>query len=386
MAKWRYIFSDLLTDTDVAEIDIPNPSFDSRIIVPGAFSTTIAVNNRSVADQVNKVIPDPDGVPQTICHVMRGGDIWDSYIIWTANPNIDETGNIAVALQGATIESWLDHRLCQDASFAAADQIDIARSLLTDAQIGDLSSPWATISANLGITTSPAGESGVIVDRAYLTTEAAMVGQRLQELANSDDGFEYRIRSYVSPDTGKRVREWNWGYPSVGGVGTHVFESPGSIMSFGYPIDVTAGGTAFWTRGDSVDDDVTADSQPLMAGPVTSDDLFNRGWVWLDHVQDFSGVSDLSTLQGYATWLQTVRRGGVRIATATVRLGDKPTSEILRPSQLGDTAQVVVKNDLWPLLQASWRVVGIGMKPAQRSAGQDVATLVFADVPDKPGA
>jgi hypothetical protein len=379
VAAWRYVFADLLTDTDVAEIEVTGARFDSRIIIPGAFSATIPVPNPAIAAQARTVIPDPFGVPQTICHVMRGGDIWDSYVIWTAEPSLDGKGTLSVSLQGATLESWLDHRLTSDADFVGVDQIDIARTLLANAQVGHPASPWWPISANLGITTAPAGGSGVLRDRSYLITEATMVGQRLQELANCDNGFEYRITVYRDPDTGVRVRQWTWGYPMLGSSDTaRTYESPGDILSFKYPVDVTAGGTAFWVRGDSIQDDATADSQPLMAGPVTAEDLFARGWVWLDHVADLSGVSDLTELGGYAQWLANAKSGGVRIAQADIRLTDRP--DILTPAQLGNYAQLVVKNDLWPLLQGTWRVVGISVTPQDRSSGQDKATLIFADI------
>jgi hypothetical protein len=383
VAEYRYVFADVLSDADIAELDVTNPSMDRRIIQPGAFSCDIPIPSKDVGALVKRVIPDPQTrVPQSIVHVYQDGLIWGSYIIWTSKVAVDGRGRTVVSVQGATLESWLNRRLLDaDVTFAQADQIDIARALLLEAQAGWL--PYYD-SANLGIT-ALGGTSGVKRDRTYLKSEAATVGKRLEELANVNDGFEWMINTWLDESIGARRREWVWGYPGLGQQDTaHAFELPGNITALTVTQDVTSAGTAFWARGDTPESDVTAAAQPLMtAAPIVSDDLLSAGWIWLDSVSDHQGVTEIGTLQDYAAWYAETQAGAIRTIEASVRL---PDSGAFHPSRLGDYALLTAVTEFWPLddqraptFTAAVRVVGMKLKPATRGNGVDIADFVLAD-------
>jgi hypothetical protein len=76
MADYTYRFADLLSDSDIAELELSGVKFDRRIIQPGAFSANITVTNRDIADQVKKIVPG-----KTLVHVYRDADVWGTYII-----------------------------------------------------------------------------------------------------------------------------------------------------------------------------------------------------------------------------------------------------------------------------------------------------------------
>ncbi len=388
MASYRFVFADLLSDADIAELDLSNVSMDRRIIQPGSFSADIPVPNRDVGAQVRKILPDPiTRVPQSICHVYQDGLIWGSYVVWTWKASVSERGFTTVSIQGATLESWLNRRMLDaDKTFVQVDQIEIARQLLLEAQNAWL--PYAD-SANLGIT-ALSGTSGKLRDRTYLKSEATSVGKRLEELANVSDGFEWMINTWLDESIGSRRREFVWGYPGLGQLeSAHTFELPGNITNLVVTHDVTEAGTAFWARGDTPESDVTAAAEPLMtAQPLVVDSLLSAGWPWLDYVSDHQGVTVLSTLQDYATWYAQTRAGTVRTIEVSVRL---PDVGAFHPSRLGDYALLNAVTEFWPLddthaptFSAIVRVVGIELQPATRGEGVDIAKLVLSDENTNP--
>ena len=362
---YTYRFADLLTDRDVAELELDSVRFDRRIIVPGSFSCSIQVANEEVAARVKNIIPG-----KTVCYVYRNQEIWGAYIIWTMRVTSPQRGPVKVDLTGATMESWLYRRLLdQDLTFNQVDQITIARELIETAQTG-----WTPFqdNADLGIETL-SGTSGFLRDRLYKRDEAATVGQRLEELANVDSGFEYIIDVYYDPSTDTRRRLWKWGYPALGESNNFwSFQQPGNILGFELTYDAVEGATAFWTRGDSIEDDVTEEAVPLMTtSPAFATEYMVRGFPHLDKVVDYSGVTSLVTLENYAAWWRDNRGGVILIPQIEVR-GDDLDSQLFTPARLGEYASIAIENVYFPLISGApgysgnFRVVGLEVTPDQR--------------------
>ena len=359
---YTYRFASLLSDADLAELDLQDVKFDRRIIIPGTFSGKVAVTNPTIAQEVRKVIPG-----KTIVHVYRGSDIWGSYIIWSARVR-GEGVKTTVEYTGASLESWFYRRIIDvdELTYNDTDQIDIARDLVGNAQIGWIPYQQA---ADLQIGFQP-GVSGVLRDRTYKKTEAASVGQRLEELANVDDGFEYMIRTYIGDD-GYRVRELVWGYPSLNfGTGSFNYFYPGNISSYELMYDATDAGTAFWARGDTIESDYTEDAVPLMTEfPVLAGNFFDLAWPHLDKVFDYSSVTQISTLEKYAEYWAATRAGVVIIPQVEVM----PDNFAFSPNLLGSYATFTITDDFFPLdengsptFTGSYRIVGVEVTPDER--------------------
>lgn len=375
---YTYRFADLLTDRDVAELEVDSVRFDRRIIVPGSFSGLVNVSNEDVARRTKAVVPG-----KTVCHVYRDQEIWGSYIIWTVRVQAPQRGPVRVEFTGASLESWLYRRLLDvDVTYNQLDQIQIANNLIDIAQAG-----WAPYeaNANLGIEFR-SGSSGVLRDRIYRKDEAAMVGQRLEELANVDDGFEYLIDVYYDPDANERKRLFKWGYPQIGDSNNFwSFQQPGNILGFELTFDAVEGATAFWTRGDSIEDDVTNEAIPLMTEePAFATEFMNGGYPHLDRVVDYSGVTSLITLEKYAQWWRDNRGGIVTIPQLEVR-ADDTDFQLFTPQRIGEYASIAIENVYFPLVDGSpsysgnYRVVGLEVTAHQRSQIEKHRLIIAQD-------
>lgn len=374
---YTYRFASLLSDADIAELDLSGVKFDRRIIVPGAFSGTVTVSNQEIARQVKQVVPG-----KSIVHVYRDSEIWGTYIIWQARVKSNRA-TTTVEFTGASLESWFYKRIVDmdELSFTDTDQIDILRDLVFNAQIG-----WLPYEANadLHITVAPqTGISGVNRDRQYFKTEGASVGQRIEELANVDDGFEYMIRTYVD-GTDTRVRELVWGYPGLNmTVDTFNYFYPGNIKSYELTYDATDAATAFWARGDTIESDYAEDAKPLMTQfPVLAGDYFDAGWPHLDKVVDYSSVSEIKTLENYAAFWAATRSGLVMIPVMEI----VPGGVDFNPNLLGSYATFTITDPFFPLdkngsptYSGTFRVVGIEVTPDERSTSETFRFVIADD-------
>lgn len=381
MAQYRYVFADLLTDTTLAELDLSGVTFDRRICQAGSFSATVAVPNAEIAAQVQRIVPRDDttiatGPGRTVVHIYRGEALWGTYVIWTATVKSDSRGQITVDLQGATLESYLDHReIREDIELIQADQLDIARYLVAHMQT---QGPDASV----GIEAGGDPTSGIIRDRTYLASEAATYGQRLTELAQVTDGPEWMIRTWQDPATGRRRREFVVAN-RLGDANTrHVWTQPGDIVSWEYPADATSAATSWQCRGDTIQDDLSADSEPLLGGIWENPAYPAAGWPLLESTVDYQGVTSLDTLNDYAAWWAANRSGMIRIPQITVRLDDDTD---FTPNALGDSASIKISDGVWfppGTFARTWRIIGCEITPPTRDAGETM-TLIFEQPADE---
>ncbi|MEU8196331.1 hypothetical protein AB0C10_21345 [Microbispora amethystogenes] len=379
---YRYTAHDLLTGAYLADIYPTNVSFDRRIGEPGMFSGVLAIPNRRVADQVARIIPrygyDLSSGPGRIAvHVWRAGVLWGVYWIHGALPSKSRRGGITIQLRGSTLEAFLDNVPVETDLLFQADQIDNARSL-----IGDM---LALEGANIGLTLQD-GTSGVARDLVVKADDNPTYGGALRAYAQATGGFEYVIDPRVVGGITQRL--WRWGYPAILGDKTHVFtESPsgGDILDWGEEIDALRGATRIRVRGGTPEvEDSAEGSKPAVSDWTDAAEHLAAGWPRYGRVIDHPAESVYTEdLNGYAQrWIATLP-GAVRIYSATVALGAKPS---ISPSSLGDQVRRVQINEWWPRtsdgaagFDASQRLIGIGITPVARGTGREEAQLILEE-------
>lgn len=382
---YKFNFCDLRTDDFICNLDLRDVSYSRLIGEAGSFSATVDVVDDVTAALVASVVPrwvehatDPDslstGPGRCVCHVYRNGIIWGSYFITKAQVELDGRGAIKVTLTGSSLESYLNAVEIRDTlTYTATDQLDIARDLINSMQ--------AETFANIGLT-QQSGTSGVLRDREYKAGEGGTFGQRLKELADVDDGFEYMIE-VSDPGTGSRTRLVRYGYPRLGVAADHVFQQPGNVLSWSQEINALSGATSYRARGETINTDASTPSEPLMSAEANATQHLDAGWPRIDKTLDYSTVKDVDTLDLYATRWATERPGALRVHQVTVRLDDTEWT----PANLGDTVRVMLSNHWWPIRNGGasfdhrWRVIGVQVRATSRGASE-TATFTFQEEAD----
>ena len=370
MAVYGYVFADLLTDTNITELALQEVQMQRRIVIPGTFQASYPMTNLTETERARKIIPG-----RTIVHVFRESDLLLSFPIWYAKPAEDEDGNLTLELSGASLESYAYRRKIRaDLSYVQQDQLDIARALLTHMQ--------SRTEGDIGLELL-GGDSGVIRDRNYKTSESGSYGERLEQLANVLNGFEYIVRTRLDPVTGGRVKEWVPGYPALGNPAPNIeISQPGRVKSWSYPDDATETATSWQARGDTLQDDLSQQSEPLMSDVFEDTERLAAGWPLLDRTEDFSSVRVKATLDAHAQALRDTRSGSVRVPTVSVHFGDR---FVIHPNLVGSWARFTLVNDYFPLdgdgeptLSRSSRIVGLDYTPDSDDS-DEYANVIFME-------
>ena len=299
-ALYRYTVHRFLDGEYQGDIEPIDVKFDHRLGEAGTFNATLEIANPTQSDLVAQLVPrhrsEIDRGPGPLAvHVWRGGDLWGWYWLTGATVRWEQRGRPTVELRGAGPEAWLlQVEIQEDLQFWATDQVEIARSLLQHLQTLE--------GADLRLLLQD-GTSGVLRDRTYLAADKSSYGQRLRELSEVENGFEWRILPRV--EGGSVVREWQWGYPTLGDPeALHVVSaSPhgGDVIGWSIDIDALRGGTHFRVRGDAPPAEDTSEPQPpLMSSVHRATAHLAAGWPRIDRTEDRQGVTVKQTLEEYA--------------------------------------------------------------------------------------
>lgn len=377
---YRFLICDLLTDEEVADVEFEAVSYDHRINVPGIFSGKLPLVNPRLSKLWNRVMPRDtqdlsSGVGRHIIHVIRGGDLWGSYWLWYGKVSQSRGSSPVADVKGMSLDGYMQSVEIQaDLAFTGMDQVEVMRQLVAHMQ----SDPRA----DLGIAVQ-AGTTGVQQDFTVVVGDKARYGQKLQEIANADQGFQYRINTRIAG--GVRIRELVWGFPVLGQVNTrHDFAQPGSVLDWSEEHDATRGGTRWTAQGDSTNNDLSLASGPLLSTVAEATAHLAAGWPRIDRTVQYPGVRDLPTLNAFAAYWAATAPGVTRVYTTTVELPDNST---FTPHLLGDYAALRLVNERYPETDDGvasfvhdWPVVGLEIKPPYRDNDIEEATLIYAGV------
>ncbi|WP_327374707.1 hypothetical protein OG393_12395 [Streptomyces sp. NBC_01216] len=359
---YRALFCDLRTDRVLDVLPLTEAKFDDFIGKPGSLTATVPLPEGRLAVRARDALRPG----RTAVWLERDGDIWWGGVLWTCTPASDEQGRLKVQFQAGTFDSYLDHRILSgDLAGTAADQFDIARTLVTHAQ----EQPGGDIGISLGHELS-----GVTRDYAYDYSALGRVRELLDKLAQPADGFEWRVHCYRDTQ-GRRVKRLQLGHPRIQtGHFDIVLDHPGQVLTYSLPADSTVQANVWVARGESANTDQAQESRPLTVREETPDDL-TGGWPRLEQTSDHSGVRDGDTLRSLARAELSRQNRPETIPELTVLLDGRIT-----PALLGARVRLRI-HDLWHPegLDRPYRIVGLAVNPPQRTKAE-TATLYLEGV------
>ena len=225
-----------------------------------------------------------------------------------------------------TVEGYFLRRHVPSRAYIQRDQADIAADLASIC--GD----------EVGIPLEyDCPKTGVLRDATYSNDEDGKVYIRLQELAASENGFNWTVDVEWANDKHSRIRYvFRTGYPHLGyrtNTPEHVFEMPGNITGFD--------GNESWGEGDAAThvsgSGDGAGETKLVSAPIIDTVREAADYVRLEERRQFSNVSDLDDLKGRTQAMAAELFGGQNVVTVTVRDG---VGTSLGDLTLGDSARV----------------------------------------------
>ncbi|QKW08036.1 hypothetical protein HUT18_18280 [Streptomyces sp. NA04227] len=354
-SAYRVLVCDLRSDRLLDVLPLHDVTIDDFLGKPGSLKGTVPIPNRAMAARVRPIL-----VPgRTALWVERGRDIWWGGILWTTEAAKDERGFVSVGIQAGTVDTYLDHRILFDTLEAKnLDQFDIARDLVDYVQ--------ATPGGDLGIGYDTA-LSGVKRSRKFSRTDLPRVRELLDKLAGTEGGFEWRIRCFRDPATGRRARQLDLGHPVIArGEAALVLDSPGPVLTYKFPTDATVQANVWQSRGASTNTNQAAATKPLVSELLIAEDDLAAGWPRLDGTSDYTSEETQQGLDEHARADAAAARRPVSIPEITVHLGKQIT-----PDLLGRTVRLRIR-DLWfpNGYDVRHRVVGITVTPPERGRAE----------------
>lgn len=320
---YRYALHDLLTRAELVE-HIPVEITDYSRALTEAGSMTAALN---LADDRNlKFDPWSNTLPRrTTLVVLRDEVVIAEYIIWQRPPY--KPSDRKLNISASEIRSYFDHRLLRPTtgpgsaktlSFTQADQFDIFRALLADCQAVTFNGQPV---GDIGIEADPTVMSGVLRDHrdvqdtadAYHGYEFATYGDLLDTLANLDNGFEWRIDSYLDSDRTLR-RALRLGYPTLGhapDVDAVTLEYPGVVADYEWPEDGSTSANYIATIG-------AGEEAALLWGEAYSSAELAAGWPLLERTTSYKSATSTTILNAHATADVAALSGDIVVPSLTV--------------------------------------------------------------------
>ncbi|MFC9591735.1 hypothetical protein [Streptomyces sp. NPDC056944] len=369
---YRAIFCDLLTDQTLDILPLRDVSFDDYIGKAGSLSGTIPIPSQAIADRVKKV---REG--RTAVYLERGGDLWWGGIVWTSTLQSSGRGVLTLGIQAATFDSYAGRRRIRtDITYdTPTDQVEIARRLWRELDVQAYpDAPEGEEPRRLGIT------FGDEIPKFQKTAswrkgDETVYLEALDQLAATEDGFEYQILVYRDPVTGSRIRQLRLGEPKiVTGATDLVFDRPGVILSYSFPYDATRGGTTALARGSSTNANAAAESRPIFSTQQYASDLLVDGWPLIDLSSDHNEITDPLALDSVAATELKQARGAVVIPSVSIHLGG-----IVPPALLGRVARIRITDEWYSQgLDARYRIIGVKITPPERGR-PDTAELYLEE-------
>lgn len=323
--RWTFYAVEIATGRVVSELMLANVKAQIRLTSAGSFSAELPVTQYSdpviIANLLQITTPGKYSVV-----VDLDGQIVGEFAIWTRERDI--SGN-TVNLSGLELVSLLDHRMMWDWAWTGVEQLDIAKFL---AQEGFTSALGYVTAA---MTFPPYTPSGVPRDRNTYKKLDGSIGQRLRELSQVDNGFDYYVHNAWAQTSQLVVqRSFTMAYPRAGVDQAFTFELAGNLATGKLTEDASSLASRAFALG------ATTNNVPLI-GERDDLTLVNQGYPLLDRSGSWTSVTAQSTINDYAQALLVgSQTGGTNQPLVATVFAD--VDPMFGQYGLGDRVQVVI--------------------------------------------
>lgn len=354
---YTYLFTDLLTDTVLAELPLSGTAYSRQLNGPGGLDATLNVAGLQAALQSQweaatrpwrtAVWVDRDGL------LVYGGPVitrrWQS-------------ASRTVSLGSSDWSAYLGRRsLRTRLRDLGVDQFQIARDIVAQVQ--------AVPFGNVGLAVS-SGASGVLRDVTYEPWERKWALEALTELAEQDNGFDWRLDVAYGGPTGF-LRTLVLGYPQLGAPAETtglVFAKPGAIIDYAWPEDGSLTATTVDALGNG------EGTNMLISTAATAGMLGT--WPVLEAQVSYKDERVKANLDAKAAYNAAGLSGDTVLPVLTVRADSEPRLGTYNP---GDMAKISVVDERFPAgMDTVDRIATIKVTPATSTEPDSVELTMAA--------
>jgi hypothetical protein len=320
MASYRYILTNVLTGSVLAEVPFESASFSHVLNAPGAFAGTLGLKQPAKLESVLKSLlsPSTSSLGKLALYVERDGVIVWGGMLWTGEPDLDAG---TFSLNGEGFLSYFRRRVLRAQKvYVQQDQTTgIAKNLIDYAQ--------SVTGGSIGIDTSGVATSGVLRDRTYEAFERKFIGEAIEQLAAVENGFDFRFDSSWSGGT--ILNRFLTSYPNTGRQTNFVLEVGAQLARLSIKVDATSIAT-------NVDEIGAGEGDLGLIATVSNPGLIGV-YPLLDDVESHVDVNVLATLTAYANRRLSVGRMPVVIPSVDY---DPSLEPVLGSYVVGDIMRV----------------------------------------------
>lgn len=357
MSSYRYLFTDTLTNTVLAELPLTSVSGTQALNAAGTLNGDILLSgvNAKALNVANATIPMRCSV-----YVDRDGSIiWGGIIVNREYAS----ANQHLKITAREFESYFERRrITSSVNFTAVDQFTVAQTLINNAQ--------AVTGGNIGVVV-PTNLSGVTVSKTYYNYELKSVYSALLDLSQATNGFDFNI-ACAYDGAGNPSKTLVLSYPRSGIVYSSssptapVFEFPaGNVVEYSLSEDGSLAAETIYALG-------AGNSDGKLIATASSTTNLSAGWPLLEDSINYSDISDATLLGNLATG----RLNGVALPPQTLKLVIPPyVDPVFNGStyKIGDDCRVRILDDRFPTgLDQTYRITSLSFQPGENNAPERV--------------
>lgn len=364
MTAYRYIFTDILTNQVIDELELTGVSFTQQLNSAGSLSGSLLLTGTpNPTSALSATIPGRCAI-----YVDRNGVIVWGGVIWARSYN-SNTQHISIT--ASEWESYLDHRkITQTTSFYGTDPVVAARQLVSASQ----SVPYG----NVGITVGNETSTNPTLARTFYAYEMKSVLSALQDLAKAGTtaagttGFDFAIKCAYD-NSGNITRTFTVGWPRLGtaysstSTTVPVFEFPaGNLAEYEYPEDGSLVANTLYATG-------AGSNEGKLVYSARDTTKFAAGWPLLEASTSYSDVIDANMIQDLASG----QVAATSYPPTVLKLVANPSTDpVFGSYAIGDDARVRIVDSRFPAgLDATYRITGLTLTPGETGPERVTLTL-----------
>lgn len=359
MSSYRYLFTDTVTGSVLAELQLTGVNFTQALNTSGTLNASLLLSGvPAAANAEAATIP-----MRCSLYVDRDGVIvWGGVIVAREYASADQH----IKITAREFEYYLDRRrITSTQVFNNVDQLLIAQTLVNNAQ--------AATGGNIGIQVGTE-TSGVLVSRIFYNYELKSVYQALLDLSRSQTGFDFNIQCAYD-GAGNPTKTLLLSYPQSGtrysstSTTVPVFELPaGNIVEYSYPEDGSTAANTVYVVG-------AGSSDAKLIATATSTTQVAAGWPLLEDIANFSDITDATLLGNLAAG----QLAAVQYPPTTLQIVASPAQNpVLGSYRIGDDVRVRITDDRFPTgLDSIYRLVGLSLTAGENGPERVTLTLTL---------